>query len=203
MGNIYDLLMRGEGGCAARLLSETPSESYEEALNGNALGRKASGDVVSLAGKEFIVLGREEAGVALIAKDIVEYMEFGRNADYLNSAVRQYCNETFYHMLADAIGADNILAHTIDLIADDGTGGGFCDDFVSILTTERYRRYRKYLPAMGNWWWTATRVNADNDSYARRVCFVHSNGVLSWNDSGNDFGGVRPFCILNPALLLD
>lgn len=203
MGNIYDLLMRGEGGCAAQLLSETPSESDEEALNSNALGRKSPGNIVCLAGKEFIVLGREEAGVALIAKDIVEYMEFGRNADYLNSAVRQYCNETFYRMLADAIGADNILAHTIDLIADDGTGGGFCDDFVSILTTERYRKYRKYLPAMGNWWWTATRVNADNDDYARRVCDVRSRGVLDWHHSGDDGGGVRPFCILNPALLLD
>ena len=202
MGNIYDLLMRGEGGCAAQLLSETPS-SDEEELNDNALGRKSPGDIVCLASKEFIVLGREEAGVALIAKDIVEYMEFGRNADYLNSAVRQYCNETFYRMLVDAIGADNILAHTIDLIADDGTGGGFCDDFVSILTTERYRRYRKYLPAMGNWWWTATRVNADNDDYARYVCCVNSRGVLFWYYSGSGDGGVRPFCILNPALSLD
>lgn len=203
MGNMYDLLMRGEGGCATQLLNETPSESKGETLDGNALGRKSPGDIVRLTDKEFIVLGREEGGVALITKDLVEYMEFGRNADYLNSEVRRYCNETFYLMLAGVIGAENILTHTVDLTADDGTGDDFCDDFVSLLTTERYRRYRKYLPAMGSWWWTATRVNADNDNYARRVCCVHSSGVLGWDRSDNGGGGVRPFCILNPALLLD
>lgn len=196
MESIYDLLMRGEG------IGGIPPEP-KVSLNTKAIGNKSPGDIITLGDRQYIILGREENGVAVIAQNLVEYMEFGRDADYLSSAVRQYCNETFYHMLADAIGADNILAHTIDLIADDGTGGGFCDDFVSILITERYRRYRKYLPAMGNWWWTATRVNADNDDYARRVCYVGSNGVLSWDSSGNFSGGVRPFCILNPALLLD
>lgn len=197
MDNVYDLLMRGES------IGDAPPEPEEEKLGRKALGRKSPGDIVRIAGRNFIVLGREDGGVAVITQDLVEYMEFGRNADYLNSAVRRYCNETFYRMLADAIGADNILTHAVDLIADDGTGGGFSDDFVSLLTTERYRRYRKHLPAMGSWWWTATRINADNEDYARCVCCVSSCGVLVWNHSGNDDGGVRPFCILNPALLLD
>ena len=197
MDNVYDLLMRGES------IGDAPPEPEEEKLGRKALGRKSPGDIVRIAGRNFIVLGRDDGGVAVITQDLVNYMEFGRNADYLNSAVRRYCNETFYRMLADAIGADNILTHAVDLIADDGTGGGFCDDFVSLLTTERYRRYRKYLPAMGSWWWTATRVNADNEDYARRVCYVRSNGVLCWLDSDHGGGGVRPFCILNPALLLD
>ena len=28
---------------------------------------------------------------------------------------------------------------------------------------------------------------------ARNVCYVNSNGVLNWNNSDNDDGGVRPF----------
>ena len=197
MDNVYDLLMRGES------IGDAPPEPEEEKLGRKALGRKSPGDVVRLAGKDFIVLGREDGGVAVITKEVVEYMEFGRNADYTNSAVRRYCNDTFYRMLAGAIGAENILSHAVDLIADDGTGGGFIDDFVSLITTERYRRYRKYLPALGKWWWTATRVNADMEDYARNVCCVDSGGVLSWSNSDRDCGGVRPFCILNPALLLD
>ena len=197
MDNVYDLLMRGES------IGDAPPEPEEEKLGRKALGRKSPGDVVRLAGKDFIVLGREDGGVAVITKEVVEYMEFGRNADYTNSAVRRYCNDTFYRMLAGAIGAENILSHTVDLIADDGTGGGFIDDFVSLITTERYRRYRKYLPALGKWWWTATRVNADMEDYARSVCGVDSNGVLDWSNSDYGDGGVRPFCILNPALLLD
>ena len=197
MDNVYDLLMRGES------IGDAPPEPEEEKLGRKALGRKSPGDVVRLAGKDFIVLGREDGGVAVITKEVVEYMEFGRNADYTNSAVRRYCNDTFYRMLAGAIGAENILSHAVDLIADDGTGGGFIDDFVSLITTERYRRYRKYLPALGKWWWTATRVNADMEDYARGVCCVRSDGVLGWSNSDGDGGGVRPFCILNPALLLD
>ena len=171
--------------------------------NVKVLGRKSPGDVVRLAGKDFIVLGREGGGVAVITKEVVKEMEFGRNADYTNSAVRRYCNDPFYRVLAGAIGAENILSHAVDLIADDGTGGGFIDDFVSLITAERYRRYRKYLPALGQWWWTATRVNADMEAYARYVCDVYSDGVLSWRGSDDFGGGVRPFCILNPALLLD
>ena len=197
MDNVYDLLMRGES------IGDAPPEPEEEKLGRKALGRKSPGDVVRLAGRDFIVLGREEDGVAVITKEAVEYMEFGRNADYTNSEVRRYCNDTFYRMLAGAIGAENILSHTVDLIADDGTGGGFIDDFVSLITAERYRRYRKYLPALGEWCWTATRINADMEDCARRVCFVSSDGVFDWSGSGDDSGGVRPFCILNPALLLD
>lgn len=197
MDNIYDLLMRGEG------IGETHPEPEKEILDRKALGRKSPGDVVRLAGKDFIVLGREDAGVAVITEEIVEYMEFGRSADYTNSSVRRYCNDTFYRMLAGAIGAENILSHAIDLIAEDGTGDGFIDDFVSLITTERYRRYRKYLPTLGEWWWTATRINANMEDYAHRICYVCANGILDWDNSDDEDGGVRPFCILNPALLLD
>lgn len=197
MDNVYDLLMRGES------IGDAPPEPEEKKLGRKALGRKSPGDIVQLAGKDFIVLGRENGGVAVITKEVVGYMEFGRNGDYTNSAVRRYCNDTFYRMLVRAIGAENILFHTVDLIADDGTGGSCIDDFVSLITTERYRRYRKYLPALGKWWWTATMVNADREDYARRVCCVRTNGIFSWGSSDNNDGGVRPFCILNPALLLD
>ena len=197
MDNVYDLLMRGE------IIGDAPPEPEEKKLVRKALGRKSPGDVVRLAGKDFIVLGREDGGVAVITKEVVESMEFGRTADYTNGAVRRYCNNIFYRMLAGAIGAENIFSHAVDLIADDGTGGGFIDDFVSLITAERYRRYRKYLPTLGNGWWTATRVNADMEDYAYSVCYVNSRGVLIWNDSDDGCGGVRPFCILNPALLLD
>ena len=198
MDNVYDLLMRGES------IGDVPTKPEKEKLGRKALGRKSPGNVVQLADEDFIVLGREEGGVAVITKKVVNYMEFGRTADYTSSEVRRYCNDIFYRVLARAIGADNILSHTVDLIADDGTGGGFIDDFVSIITTERYRRYRKYLPALGKWWWTATRITADVEDYARDdVCCVRASGVLKWHSSVNDVGGVRPFCILNPALLLD
>lgn len=197
MSNIYDLLIRGEG------IGEMPPEP-EEVLGEKAIGRKAPGDIIKIAHKDYIVLGREDGGVAVITKDMVEYMKFSSTSgNYLESDVRSYCNETFYQTLAEEIGAENILMHTVDITADDGTGEALCDDYVSLITTERYRRYRKVLPALGKWWWTSTRVNADNTGYARGVCYVCSSGVLSWNGCDYDSGGVRPFLVLNPALLVD
>lgn len=101
-----------------------------------------------------------------------------------------------------AVGKENIIKHTVNLIADDGTNKGVsCEDNVSILTTGLYRRYREYLPAYGNWWRTATPVSADISSVARGVCCVDSDGVLCWNGCGG-CNGVRPFCILKSSILV-
>ena len=103
MDNVYDLLMRGES------IGDAPPEPEEEKLGRKALGRKSPGDVVRLAGKDFIVLGREDGGVAVITKEVVEYMEFGRNADYTNSAVRRYCNDQRYGCCRSGSGTRRIL----------------------------------------------------------------------------------------------
>lgn len=164
------------------------------------LGEAKPGSVVTLGNREYIVLGHADETTAVITKDFAKKMEFGKSGDYEKSDVRSYCNGEFYKELAKAVGKENIIQHTVKLEADDGTGKGkTCKDFVSIITTENYRRYREFLKPYGDWWWTATRVNYDDSDYARRVCYVYSNGVLGW------YGcvycrGVRPFCILNSSI---
>ncbi len=167
-----------------------------------ALGEHELGSVIKLGKREYIVLQHMNGGTAIIAKDFVKRMVFGKTGDYLNSDIRSYLNGEFYKELAGIVGKDNILKHTVDLTADDGTGVGTCNDNVSILTTERYRAYRKFLPAYGSWWYTATRVSADVDGYARSVCRVGSSGVLSWDGCDIDYGGVRPFCVLKSRVLI-
>lgn len=164
------------------------------------LGKVKCGETVTIGGREYIVLDHGKDTTAIITKDFAETMVFGDNGDYRTSKVRDYCNGKFYKELAAAVGKENIVQHTIDLTADDGTGAGItCKDYVSILTTAQYRRFRRYLPAYGKWWWTATRVNADDKDYVRGVCYVDSSGVLDW--IGSDYScGVRPFCILNSSV---
>ena len=191
--DLFDLLISG-----ADLpdINTTPVE--DEAM----LGNQKCGDIVTIGNRQYIVLEQTCVGTAVITKDLVKQMAFGRNADYANSDIRRWCNTEFYSELADAVGEENIVKHTIDLTADDGTGkDAFVEDYVSILTTEMYRRYRESLPAYGKWWYTATRTNADNDAYARYVCYVRSNGVLGWGDCDSDDGGVRPFCILKSCVV--
>lgn len=167
------------------------------------LGDVERGKVVKIGNREFYVLGHGEETTAVLAKDAVKSMEFGGDGDWRDSDVRKFCNDEFYKELADAVGAENIFKHTVKLVADDGTGKGLvCKDDVSILTTELYRRYREYLPAMDSSWWTATRVTHDKDTgYARDVCYVRSSGILDWRDCGYCLG-VRPFCILNSSILV-
>lgn len=166
------------------------------------LGRLKSGSIVKLGEREYIVLGHGTDTTAVITKDFVKKMEFGENNNYQTSKVREYCNTTFYNELVKAVGAKNIFKHKVRLMADDGTNKGvICCDNVSILTTELYRRYRQYLPAYGNWWWTATPVSSTIKDYARDVCCVNSDGVLSW-DGCVCCSGVRPFCILNSSILI-
>lgn len=166
------------------------------------IGSVKPGSVVKLGDREYIVLGHSAETTAIIAKDFVKKMRFGDTGDYVTSDVRKFCNGEFLNELAAAVGVDNIVEHTVNLVADDGTGKGkTCKDKVSILTTENYRRYREFLKAYGEWWWTATRVTYDDKDYARYVCYVNSDGVLNWNGCGC-CGGVRPFCILNSSVLI-
>lgn len=164
------------------------------------LGEANPGSVVTLGNREYIVLGHADETTAVITKEFAKKMEFGESGDYEKSDVRSYCNGEFYEELAKAVGKENIIQHTVKLEADDGTGKGkTCKDFVSIITTVNYRRYREFLKPYGDWWWTATRVNYDDSDYACSVYLVSSRGVLFW-DSCVLRSGVRPFCVLNSSI---
>lgn len=169
---------------------------------GKKLGDFKPGETVKLGNREYIVLGHAEETTAVITKSIVKEMEFGKTGDYSKSYVREYCNGDFYKELAKAVGKENIIPHRVKLVCDDGSNkGASCKDNVSIITTENYRRYREFLPAIGKWFWTATGVTTLDKDYARYVCYVGSDGVLDWDACGCCFG-VRPFCILNSSILV-
>lgn len=166
------------------------------------LGSAELGSIKKIGSREFIVLEHTEQGTAVIAKDFVKRMGYGFTGDYETSDVRSYCINDFYNEMVKAVGAENIIRHTVDLTADDGTGIGTVEDFVSILTTERYRRYRKFLKAMGETWWTATRVTAEVSGYTCHVCCVRSSGFLIWYGCDRT-RAVRPFSILDSSLLVE
>lgn len=169
---------------------------------GKKLGDFKPGETVTLGKREYIILGHGEETTAVVTKDIAKEMEFGKSWDYSKSYVRDYCNGDFYKELAEVVGKENIVPRRVNLTCDDGSNKGVtCKDNVSILTAENYRRYREYLPALGKPSWTATGVTSLAKNYARDVCYVGSNGVLSWNGCGGA-RGVRPFCILNSSIFV-
>lgn len=160
------------------------------------------GSIVKIGNREYIVLDHDAETTAVITKDIVKNMEFGKTGDYSKSYVREFCNGDFYKELSEAVGKENIVPHRVNLTCDDGSNkGATCKDNVSIITAENYRRYREYLPALGKPSWTATGITTLDKDHARFICYVSSVGVLCWSVCGC-LDGVRPFCILNSSVLV-
>ena len=160
------------------------------------------GSTVKIGEREYIVLEQSGDTTALITKEFVKTMAYSdANGDYASSDVRRYLTTEFYAELENAVGAENIIPHTVRMEAHDGTGkNNKVIDCVSLLTEDLYRRYREHLPAYGNWWWLATRVSYDDDlGYSRDVCYVYVSGIPYWDDCFC-VSGVRPFCILNSRL---
>lgn len=82
---------------------------------------------------------------------------------------------------------------------DGQTEYGSCEDYVSLISVDEYRKYRKLLPNTGEWWWTltpdSTKCN-DDTSYIR---VVSPSG--DFNYDSYYFGlGVRPVCIFSSSI---
>lgn len=127
--------------------------------------------------------------------------ERGNWNNYRTSNVRGILSD----MANSVFGGKGLLAHTVDLVADNGDRAyGTVKDTVFILTCDEYRKYRDYIPNYDSWIWTATPwYCGDKDSdtgCAYYVCSVCAEGRLEENDAC-DSGAVATACILNPKSL--
>lgn len=125
--------------------------------------------------------------------------------NYRTSLIREILNDSIAKKLRTNKLGDNLLLHTVDLIADNGDRAyGAVADLVFILTCDEYRKYRDYIPRYDSWIWTATPWycgNKDSDTgYAHDVRYVGTDGQLRSRHACNG-GAVAPACILNPASL--
>lgn len=155
----------------------------------------------------YIVLRHTGTGESkVIRKELLpNSREFGPNADWKNSPIRDYLNEGYHNRIADVIGAENIVPMRRDLTSLDGLDDcGNCIDKVSMLTAAEYAEYHKVFGTRSrysNWWWTITPYSTPGNGYSRCVCCVDSFGTLSWGDC-DCCNGVRPFLSLNSSLLV-
>lgn len=121
--------------------------------------------------------------------------------NYRTSNVRRVLSD-----MANAVfGETCLLAHTVDLVADNGDRNyGTVQDFIFILTCDEYRKYREFIGRYDSWVWTATPWycgNKDSDTgYAHDVRYVGTDGQLRSRHACNG-GAVAPACILNPKSL--
>ena len=159
------------------------------------------GDTFELAGLNWKILEITDKGYVCLADKLEERMQFDSSCNnWQASDLRNYLNTEFYKQLADAAGEENIIPYERDLLSMDGqTEYGTCEDKVSLLTVDEYRKHRALIPNANYWWWTITpdSTKCNDDTTCVRV--VSPSGFIDYFDYDDDFG-VRPFCIFSSAI---
>ena len=173
-------------------------------LNNTKLSDVAIGDTFKIGSYEFIVLEHSKETTAVILKGLLHENErFGNDNNFTNSNVDKKCNE-FSVVIANIIGNENLIEHTVDLTADDGLKDyGKIKRRMSLITAQLYRRYVDILDKhkTEDWWWTATARSAQKHGDTTWVkCVSPSWGLDIISYIGNC--GVRPFCILNSNIFV-
>lgn len=159
------------------------------------------GDTFELARLTWKILEITDKGYACLADELEERMKFDNSCNnWEKSKLRKYLNTEFYKQLADAVGEENILPFERDLLSMDGqTEYGICEDKVSLLTVDEYRKHRALIPNANYWWWTITpdSTKCNDDTIYVRV--VSLPGSIN-RDFYYYCSGVRPFCIFSSAI---
>lgn len=159
------------------------------------------GDTFELAGLTWIILEITEDGYKCLTERLEDSMQFDNACNnWTASDLRNYLNTEFLKKLEDAVGSDKIISFERDLLSMDGqTEYGKCEDKVSLLTVDEYRKYRALIPNTGYWWWTITPDSTPCNDDSRWLRVVSPSGRI-YNDGCNGGGGVRPFCIFASSL---
>lgn len=160
------------------------------------------GDTFELADLTWKILDISDKGYMCLADRLDEKMGFDSECNnWQASDLRKYLNTDFYKKLSGAVGEDNIIPFERNLLSLDGQSEyGTCEDKVSLLTVDEYRKYRKYIPNTDDyWWWLVTPWSTPCNNYKTNVAVVSSSGYISHNNCYN-YCGVRPFCIFSSTI---
>lgn len=176
-------------------LREIKSELKGEKFRGLKIG-----DTFELAELTWKILDRTDKGIVCLAERIKDSFNFGLNNDWKESSLRKYLNKDFYENLVNEIGEDHVVTFERDLISLDGQKEyGKCEDKVSIISFDEYRKYRELIPNAEYWWWTLTPDSTKCNGDTSWIRIVSPSGDVS-NGSCNGGRGVRPLCIFSSSL---
>ena len=160
------------------------------------------GSFIKYAGIEWVVLNRTASKVMVLAKHRLFDRAFDTNEsnNWSKSSLREELNNFneqgfqrgFEH--TENINKNDLVEFERDLTTDDGmTDYGKCKDYISLISCEEYRKFRKLIPNADDWWWTLT---GDSLVYSHYVRIVLSSGSLSSYYAFIGSLGVRPLCVL-------
>ena len=160
------------------------------------------GKTFELAGLNWKILDITDEGYMCLADRLTDKMIFDEDSnDWVQSQLREYLNTEFVEKIADEIGEENIIPFNRNLLSLDGqTEYGECEDKVSLLTVDEYRKYRKLIPNTDDyWWWLISPWSTACNDWSTSVTIVFSyGGIDSCSCCGNC--SVRPVCIFSSSI---
>lgn len=177
-------------------IDKLESENMKERLTGLKVG-----DYFEVAGTKWRILDIKPCGYVCLSDALEERKIFDSETNnWILSSLREYLNNDFYKKIADEIMEKNILPFERDLLSLDGqTEYGNCTDYVSLLSIDDYRLYRKLIPNNEQWWWLLTPWSTPCNGYETQVSVVSPSGYVDYNYCFSKLG-VRPLCIFSPNL---
>lgn len=188
-------------------LTEEQVKQIIEANGGQQkpLAEYVAGDTVKIGNFEMIVLEQFADGTtALLRKDALKQMAFGKDNNYNGSDADKVCN-AFAEELAGIVGEENIVLHEVDLTADDGLKGyGKIQRKASLRTANMQRKYVEILDKyrLDIWEWLATAFSIPPHDEDNWVKCVSPSGFIGGLNRFNNGGGGRPFCILKSNIFV-
>lgn len=166
------------------------------------IGKPEIGKAIELAGMEWLILDKTEKGYFAILNEFdgKERTFDSDSNNWISSKLRNELNTRFLKKITDEFGEDAVIEFDRDLLSLDGqTEYGHCKDKISILTMDEYRKYRKFLPNIGKWWWLLTPWSTPANGYSTTLTVVTPWGYVLDNLYGSVFG-VRPACIFSSSI---
>lgn len=151
-------------------------------------------------GEEFVY-----NGIRFICLDIIDGNYLAITADcWCEKSFNDNCNDgcnnwktsTLRRFLNEDVLTEHLIKQTSDLVADNGDKAyGTCEDYITLLTCDQYRKYRDYVPLFEECMWTLTpwRCDAGNAYHVRHVS---PSGAIN-NISADNSVGLAPVCLFN------
>ena len=115
--------------------------------------------------------------------------------------MRKYLNTQYLNEIISEFG--EVESHIVDMLSMDGDDSyGKCEDLVSAMTFDQWRKYHKYIGNADYTEWLSTPNQTEKSNDTRCVRIVYSYGYVDCNFCyWNDYG-VRPFFILKSSNLV-
>lgn len=166
------------------------------------------GDIVTLAGTEFVVLDVERRWslpdiLFLLSKNTVGITKFGNSNNYAESALRTTVEEWLKDMKKKGLDLHRVLSREIDLTTLDGSGWyGELNVKAAPLTMDEVRKYSNVIPNTDNRYWLTTGWSGSQRPGWNRVLYIGTDGGLYRNYYSFQYG-IRPALKISADFLND